>query len=119
MNKFVRLFLTSTLVMSAAAHAHTHLEKSIPADKAVLDKSPTEVMLHFSEPTKVTAISWQRKGESEQHKLGNLPKDPSAHITVALETLLPGEYTLEWRALGDDNHVMKGTLHFTVSAPKH
>ena len=90
----------------------------MPADKAVLDKSPQQLMLHFSEPTKLTAVTLQRHGESEAHKLASLPKEATAAASIPLQSLSQGEYTVEWRAVGDDNHVMKGTLHFTVAPPK-
>lgn len=106
------------LALAGVAQAHTHLESSMPADKAVLDKSPKELTLQFSEPTKLTAVTLQKQGEGEAHKLASLPKEPTVAASIPLQTLSQGEYTVEWRAVGGDNHVMKGTLHFTIAAPK-
>jgi copper resistance protein C len=33
---------------------------------------------------------------------------------VPLPRLAPGRYTLSWRVVGEDSHVVPGTLHFTV-----
>jgi methionine-rich copper-binding protein CopC len=35
---------------------------------------------------------------------------------VPAPQLAPGAYTIRWRALGADNHVMSGTIRFTLSA---
>ena len=110
----VATIVLAALAVAPAAFAHTHLKSSMPADKAVLDKAPTELMLHFSEATKITAVTLQKQGEGEAHKLAALPKEPTANATIPLQSLTQGEYTVEWRAVGDDNHVMKGTLHFTI-----
>ena len=107
--------LFGALATTGMANAHTHLESSTPADKAVLHESPKELMLHFSEPTKLTAVTLQKEGEGEAHKLAPLPKEPTAAASIRLQTLAQGEYTVEWRAVGDDNHVMKGVLHFTIA----
>ena len=44
------------------------------------------------------------------------PAAPSDHFTVALPKLTPGAYTVKYRVLSDDNHVMGGTTKFTISA---
>lgn len=99
---------------SGVAHAHTHLESSMPADKAVLEAAPAEIMLHFSEATRLTALTIQKDGEKEKTAISVLPKTASVALKVPLEPLSPGKYTVNWRALGGDNHVMSGDLHFTI-----
>jgi len=80
-------------LLVATAHAHAHLTAAVPA--------------------RITALSLQREGE-EPRKLAPLPAEMAARITIPLPKLLPGKYTLSWRAVGDDGHVVPGTLHFTV-----
>lgn len=111
--------LFSVLAIAPSAYAHTHLTSSMPSDKAVLDKAPNELMLHFSEPTKLTAVTLKKNGEGEAHKLAAFPKEPTANANIPLQALSQGEYTVEWRAVGDDNHVMRGTLHFTIKPTTH
>lgn len=104
------------LTLNGVANAHTHLKMSMPADNAVLASPPKQIMLHFSEATRLTALSIQKDGEEEQKDLKPLPKEPSADLSIPVSTLAPGKYTVNWRALGKDNHVMSGEFHFTVSA---
>ena len=98
------------------AYGHAELSASMPADKAVIAAALKEVMLHFTEPVRVTALSLQKQGESSKQSLGPLPAGTSKDFTVAAPTLSDGQYTVSWRALSDDAHVMTGEFTFGVGA---
>ena len=112
----------SLLVVAAAAWlpltvlAHAHLDKATPANGAVLATAPEAISLTFDEAATLTALSIQKTGDKAAQKLGPLPKTPSDHFTVALPKLTPGAYTVKYRVLSDDNHVMGGTTKFAISA---
>ena len=72
-------------------------------------------MLNFSEAARVTALSIQKGSEPEQ-KLKPLPTIATAQISVPLPQLTPGTYSVSWRVVSDDGHVMSGALHFTLAA---
>lgn len=99
------------------AYAHSELSASVPADKATLAEAPKEVVLDFSEPVNLTALSLERSGEAKQ-SLGPLPAAAAAHFAIAAPALSSGDYVVDWRALSDDGHVMSGALHFTVGAAR-
>jgi methionine-rich copper-binding protein CopC len=101
------------LALSSIAFAHTHLKTSLPADNAVLSAAPSEIALHFSAPTRLTALTLKKEGDAER-KLGPLPKEAAADFSVPVTSLTSGKYTVSWRAVGADNHVMSGDVHFTV-----
>lgn len=103
------------LIFTSGAQAHTHLEKAMPADNAVLKTAPAEIMLHFSAATRLTALSIQKEGEQERQIVKILPTAATKTITIPIAPLAPGKYVVDWRVVGDDNHVMSGKLHFTVS----
>lgn len=100
-----------------AALAHTKLQASTPAEGSKLTSPPSSITLQFSEATQITALTIQKESAAEQ-QLGPLPRDAAAKITVPVPKLEPGNYVVNWRAVGDDNHVMKGELHFSVGAAK-
>jgi copper resistance protein C len=106
------IFGSALLLLIATAHAHAHLTAAVPADGSA-GKAPEQIVLSFSEAARITAMSLQRDGE-EPHKLTSLPAEKAARITVPLPKLAPGRYTLSWRVVGEDSHVVPGTLHFTV-----
>jgi copper resistance protein C len=97
------------------AQAHTHLQKSTPAANSS-GAAPEQLVLQFSEATRLTALTLQKEGGLEGRKLGPLPTEPDKVIHLAAPKLDPGAYVLSWRALGDDGHVMSGMLRFTIVA---
>ena len=103
------------VTFAVTASAHAHLEKSSPADGSVLTTSPSSIALNFSEAARLTALSIQRGDEAKQN-LKPLPTTAAQQISVPLPPLKPGAYSLTWRVLSDDGHVMSGTLHFTLAA---
>ncbi|MBS0397684.1 MAG: copper resistance protein CopC [Proteobacteria bacterium] len=103
-------------ILAGVARAHTHIRMSSPADNAVLTAPPAELVLHFSEVTRLTSLSIRKDDEKDASNLGPLPKSAAQVLDILLAPVSPGKYTVSWRAVGDDSHVMSGTLHFSVLA---
>jgi methionine-rich copper-binding protein CopC len=98
---------------AGSAMAHTHLKSASPADGATVANSPAEFVLTFGEAARLTALSIQKDGGAEQ-KVAPLPTTATAQFKVPAPKLDNGHYTLNWRILGDDGHVMSGKVGFTV-----
>src|SRR5581483_12053170 len=81
---------------SNSARAHTHLEKSVPANGSVLTTAPENIVLTFAEPARLTALSLRKNSEPAQ-KLAPLPSATARELTVALPRLTPGKYVVSWR----------------------
>jgi methionine-rich copper-binding protein CopC len=103
---------SALLLLVSLAHAHAHLTAAAPADGSV-GKAPEHIVLTFSEAARLTTLTLQREGE-EPRKLTPLPSGMTTRITVPLPKLSPGRYTVSWRVVSDDGHVVPGVLHFTV-----
>jgi methionine-rich copper-binding protein CopC len=103
------------LLLIAVAHAHAHLTAAVPADGSV-GAAPEHIVLTFSEAARITVMTLQREGE-EPRKLAPLPAEMATRVSVPLPKLSPGKYTLSWRVVGEDGHVVPGALHFTIVAP--
>ena len=101
------------LLAASAVQAHAHLQAATPADHSVLSAAPTQLVLHFSEAARLTALAVAKAGEPA-HKLA-LPDKPQAQIVVPLPPLAPGDYVVSWRAVGADGHVVPGEIHFTLN----
>jgi methionine-rich copper-binding protein CopC len=106
------LVAVALLALTAVAQAHTHLKAATPADKSVVNVAPANIVLKFSEAAKVTALTLHKDGEAEQ-KLTASPATASAEVTAALPKLSPGQYSVDWRVISDDGHIMSGKLSFT------
>ena len=117
MNAITRGLVTIGLLWSAAALAHTHLARSIPADGADLASSPPEAVLVFAEP--VTIASAKVESSEGAKSVLTPPDGQSAEIHLKLPTLASGRYRLSWRAASADGHVMTGQIAFTIGAATH
>ena len=114
--KILSLLSGLVLVMlGVTANAHAHLQKSSPADHSAIATPPADLVLNFSEAARLTALSIQKDSESPQN-LKPLPTTAAQQISVPLPPLTPGAYSVSWRVLSDDGHVMSGALHFTLTA---
>ena len=110
------ILFVSSLFAFPGAFAHTHLEKSSPANGSTLSKAPTELVLTFEEDVQVTAVSIET-GDHVKQDMKLIPVTAKS-ISLPLHALNPGAYTVNWRALGDDGHVMTGHFSFTIAASK-
>lgn len=106
-------FAVAVLLCSGAALAHAHLTASTPAAGARLTTAPAALTLEFSEPAQLTALSIAKAGAAPL-KLA-LPAAPASHITLALPALTPGTWTVRFRALSGDGHLMPGAVTFTLA----
>ena len=114
----MKTFVYSTLLslIAAPALAHSELTASMQADKASVETAPKEVMLHFSEPVRLTALAVTKAGE-EQKQLSPLPTQNQKDFSIASPGLAKGQYTVNWRAMSGDAHVMTGQFTFAVGEP--
>ena len=102
------------LGMFGVAHAHAHLLQATPADGSVLTQAPATFTFKFDEAATLTALTLQKAGEAEQ-KLPIPESKAATQISVAAPTLGPGSYTLTYRVLSDDHHIVSGHIQFKVS----
>jgi methionine-rich copper-binding protein CopC len=72
-------------------------------------------VLNFSEAARLTALSIQ-KGEEPKQDLKPLPTTAAQQVSIPLPPLTPGTYSVSWRVVSDDGHIVGGALHFTLTA---
>lgn len=106
------LAAAALLALTTVAQAHTHLEEATPTDKSVVNTAPSNVVLKFSAAAKVTALTLHKDGEADQ-KLTASPDTAAAEVTAALPKLSPGNYSVDYRVVSADGHIMNGKLSFT------
>jgi copper transport protein len=112
--KITRIACALVLIgCSALAFAHARLIKADPANGSTVKAAPTKFVLTFGEPAKLTVLSLQKDAEPAK-KIGPLPTEASAEISVPAPKMQPGKYILSWRVVGDDGHVLPGKLTFNV-----
>ncbi len=112
MNKFKLLMISVALVSSVNALAHGMMTMTVPKDGAMLMAQAEKVELHFKQPMRVMSLKViASNGVPIPLKLDR--KAPAQqHFQLALPNIKPDTYRVEWKALGDDGHVMKGDFSF-------
>ena len=107
------------LLHVASAGAHAVLVKSSPARRATLATPPARVELTFSErlePAYSTVTVWaEGDARVDDTRITVGPEDPR-RLSVGLPALKPGTYTVKYRVLSVDGHLVEGTYPFDVRA---
>lgn len=110
-----------TAIRPSPVRAHAALVRSSPARRATLGRSPARVQLWFSErlePAYSSVSVWTADGRRVDAGDARVePEDPT-QLSVGLPALAPGRYTVRFRVLSVDGHIVESTLPFTVAAPR-
>jgi copper resistance protein C len=114
--------LFSTLIAACnfvafAAAAHPELKATVPAANASTH-SPTEIRLLFNEALLARYSGAELKDEAGKHietGAAAVAGDGKKQLFVPLKPqLAPGKYTVEWHAVSEDTHRVKGSFTFKV-----
>ena len=107
------------LVLAAVplAGAHAVLVKSAPASRALLGHPPDRVQLWFNEqlePAFSGMSVWSAAGTQVDNHDATVGPDDDKRLSVTVKPLAAGPYTVRFRVLSVDGHVVESTLSFTV-----
>jgi len=108
----------SGATLAATAPFHFALTKSMPADQATVHHVP-EVKLWFTEPPSEGTVSI-RLIDAAGAAVATAdpaqdPEDGSVFSIALPDGLVAGAYSVAWRGMGNDGHVVKGEFAFTVA----
>ena len=121
-----RLMMGSALIVALAASlnsapvlAHAMLVKAEPPRRAQLVQSPKEVRLWFNEEVEKDYASLTLLDSAQAPVTESRPHiaadDPKA-IVLPLPVVAPGKYTVKFRVLSVDGHVVDSSYDFTVKS---
>jgi copper resistance protein C len=113
--------LLAGVLAGSAADAHAVLVRSSPPHRALLSQAPERVELWFNErlePAYSTASVWSEAGSQvDAGDVAVAPDDPR-RLSVSLKTHAAGLYTVKYRVLSVDGHVVDSRITFTVKGRK-
>jgi methionine-rich copper-binding protein CopC len=104
------------LALPNSVHAHAALVRSVPGSRSVLTQAPQSLDLCFNEPVEVKFSSVtleDAKGMSIPLGAVQAGSDPKC-IKVPIPTIDSGVFTVRYRVLSQDGHVVQYGFHFTV-----
>ena len=111
-------FALSLFVASAPAFAHAQLMGETPEPDAALPEPPQQVSLSFSEPVDAAfdpiRVLDERGERVDAKDARTEPGDPET-LSVGVENLSAGDYTVDWRVTSVDGHVVDGEYAFSVT----
>ena len=113
--KFVKFALATglALAISTSAFAHAKKSKTTPAEGASV-KTVEKIAIGFSMPMRVTSVKLL-SGDTEFPVRRDIGMEAVKEFTGAPEApLAVGAYTIEWKGMSPDGHVMEGDIDFNV-----
>lgn len=106
-------------LQSGPVLAHAMLVKAEPARRAALTRAPSQVRLWFNEEIEKDyaslAVQDAAKAPVAETKPHVAADDPKS-IVLPLPELEPGKYTVKFRVLSVDGHVVDSSYDFTVKS---
>ena len=116
------LLLAVVLMFSVhpAATAHAELVKSFPVANAKLTKSPKYVQLEFVDPivtlkSKNANSIFILNSKAQKIKTSKIIIKKGVARVDLIGTLKPGKYTVNYRIVSADGHVLNANFKFTLS----
>jgi methionine-rich copper-binding protein CopC len=115
----VAALVAAALVLAPLpAAAHAFLVKSSPARRATLSQPPARVDLTFNErlePAYSSVSVWSDSGTQVDLRDAAVVAAEPRRLGVSLPVLSPGTYTVRFRVLSVDGHVVESTFPFTIA----
>lgn len=119
LRRYVLIASTVLVAVAAAAtlSAHMAYSKSMPDQDATLNESPDHVQVWFTQDPEPAVSQLSLEGPGGEIPLGETKVGDEKSLVAAVPAALaPGSYTVKWRSAGDDGHVLRGDIAFSVRA---
>lgn len=109
-------FVLAAFAAFAPAWAHSGVQRSEPANGAVLRAAPAAVVLAFDEPVQVVTLRLLDEAGRERplRREGGRAEAAREARAAVQGPLPPGAYRIEWRGASADGHVGGGAVRFRV-----
>ena len=113
--------LLGLALVPSSALGHAVLVKAVPAQRAALSEAPPRVELWFNErlePAYSRASVTNEAGTQVDLRDVAVSKEDPRRLSLSLRPLDPGRYTVRFRVLSVDGHVVESSLTFTVKGSR-
>jgi copper transport protein len=106
--------LVAAAAAAPAAWAHARIVSTNPADGAVLASAPRDVTIRFDDTVRVLGGTTVVGNADKRPVTAGRPSGSGRVVTIPLQKLRDGDYTVRWRVLSDDGHTIEGVFAFAV-----
>lgn len=109
--------LAGAVLLATPAGAHAVLVRSTPPGRATLAEKPDRVQLWFNErlePAFSSVSVWSSAGTQVDAGDARVGPEDAKRLSVTLPPLPPGAYSVRYRVLSVDGHVVDSSFSFTI-----
>jgi len=119
MTSMAAVAIIAVSLFGSAAYAHPELQSAEPAAGAATTTSPKQIRITFNESVIPQFSGLEVKDQTGKvistGKSATDPANKKLLIVPLKEQLPPGDYKVEWHAVSDDTHRVKGNYSFSVA----
>src|SRR5262245_17894518 len=111
------LLVAAVLWLPRAALAHAFPDAEEPKVGSTVTSSPQQVSIQFNAPIEALFSKLAVLDNNGQNQDAGIPQvnADTQTLTVRLNPLIPGEYTVKWSVVAKDGHRTEGSYTFTVT----
>jgi copper resistance protein C len=117
---FLGLALLTSLALPLPVFAHAIMVKSQPVVDSTIGESPKQVDVWFNDKVgseyKALAVI-DSAGKRVDNKDAAQETFDQSHLYTTIPELLPGTYTVRYRVVSLDTHIVTGKFKFTIKKP--
>jgi copper resistance protein C len=122
MRRLQQILLLFSVLIPSLASAHAYLVKSVPPGRATLFASPAKIQLWFNERLEAhysSASVTDPDGKRVDLDNAQVSSEDPKQLAVGIKPLRPGKYTVKFRVLSVDGHVVEQSFPFTIRESKN
>lgn len=101
-------------LFATTANAHSEVNKTYPANGAVLPEIPANLDLTFAEKIRMIKVELSHGPHADMELDLGEQTSFTKKVVVPTMDMGAGVYTVNWRGLGTDGHAMTGKFMFEV-----
>lgn len=118
----IKMYISAAAVLAIViangilASAHSFPESEIPSAGQKVASAPAEVTINFDAPIEKLFAKLEVTGADGTNEAVGAPQisDDARHMSVKVNLLKPGDYTVKWAVVGIDTHHTEGSYTFSV-----
>lgn len=118
MTSMAAVAMIAVSLFGSAAYAHPEFQSAEPAAGVAMTTSPKQIRITFNESVIPQFCGVEVKDQTGKvistGKAATDPANKKALVVPVKELLPPGDYKVEWHAVSDDTHRVKGSYSFSV-----
>jgi len=106
-------------LLPSSTFPHSLLVRAQPGQRSTVARPPERVQMWFSErlePAYATASVWSAAGKQVDAGDATVDQNDPTLLSVSTPGLAPGRYTVRFRVLSVDGHVVESSYTFTIRA---